>query len=805
MIPDEEPGSEENNQELNELRQTIKALRAELAERKKAEEILERFFSASLDLLCCADFNGYFRRLNPAWERALGFTTEELCRQPFLDFVHPDDRDTTIAEMQKLSAGANTISFENRYRCKDGSYKWLLWNATPLLGQQLIYADARDITERKAAEESIRKLKEAAEAANRSKSDFLAQMSHEIRTPMNAIIGMAELLWETSLNVEQRQYVRIFRRAGISLLNLLNDILDISKIESGHVELESIDFDLGEVLDKVCELLAIRAHEKRLELACRMMPDVPATVRGDPNRLRQILTNLVGNAVKFTDRGEVVLSVERESSSYRPEFLRFAVSDTGIGIPEEKLAQVFETFTQVDASTTRQYGGSGLGLAIAKYLVELMGGRIWVESKAGIGSTFYFNVPFRPASAPSAHHEYHPPDLRGLRTLIVDDSSTNRLILAETLSSWSATITTAENGQQALNELVRASNEGMPYGLVLLDCRMPGMDGFQLAEHIQSHPELAAMTVLMLTSEDRGGDIARCRSLGIDAYLVKPVQRAELSRAISMAITHAQDLADTENLQEDSPRAAKQLALRILLADDSEDNVFLIQAYLKNSGCTVEVAENGAAAVQKFRAGHYDLVLMDLQMPVMDGYAATREIRAWEREHNAKPVAVLALSAYALQNEIDQSREAGCTAYLTKPIRRDTLLEALEKYGEPALEGKNRTEPAERLQSGLDERLRAIVPKYLEGRRKDTSSILAALDRGDYEQIRSIGHKMRGSGTGYGFPEITAAGERLEFAAERRQDEDIREQVEELSKRVEAINKSLKSVESLNSQTNSGT
>jgi two-component system, sensor histidine kinase and response regulator len=488
-----EQANPEVDVEVKTLRRLVVELQLELAERKRAQDVLDRFFTDSLDMLCIADFKGYFKRLNPAWERTLGFTADELCRRPFLDFIHPDDRQITIAEMKQLSQGAHTISFENRYRCKDGSYKWLLWTATPLLSQQVIYADGRDITERKLAEDSIRKLKETAETANRSKGDFLAQMSHEIRTPMNAIIGMADLLWETPLSTEQRQYVKIFRRAGTNLLNLLNDILDLAKIESGHIELEEIDFDLRELLDRVCELLALRAHEKRLELACHIMPDVPTNLRGDPTRLRQILTNLVGNAVKFTERGEVVLHVDQESESGQSGLLRFAVSDTGIGIPEEKLGRLFESFTQVDASTTRQYGGSGLGLAIAKHVVELMEGCIWVESKVGAGSTFYFTVQFGTARGLTTGPELQSLDLKGLRTLVVDDNSTNRLILAETLTGWGALLTTAENGAQALTELVRASQAGESYGLVLLDCRMPGMDGFQLAEHVRSHPSVVAI------------------------------------------------------------------------------------------------------------------------------------------------------------------------------------------------------------------------------------------------------------------------------------------------------------------------
>ena len=783
----DEQANPEHDKELERLRQVVDGLEQELAEHKRAEEILNGFFTTSLDMLCIADFDGYFRRLNPAWERLLGFTVHELYAHPFLEFVHPDDHETTVAEMTKLSEGIDTISFENRYRRKDGEYRWLHWTATPLLEQKLIYAAARDITERKRSEESIRKLKEAAETATRSKSDFLAQMSHEIRTPMNAIIGMADLLWDTPLSAEQRQYVRIFRRAGTNLLNLLNDILDLSKIESGHTELEDIDFDLGEVLDKVCELLAVRAHEKGLELACRVLPDIPTDLRGDPHRLQQVLMNLAGNAIKFTETGEVVLRVEREPDSEQPGRLRFAVSDTGIGIPEEKLAHVFESFTQLDASTTRKYGGSGLGLAIAKHFVHLMEGRIWVTSEVGRGSTFYFTAQFGTPRTPKVHPALSPLDLKGLRTLVVDDNATNRLILTETLAGWGALLTTAENGDQAVTELVRANEAGEPYGLVLLDCRMPGMDGFQVAEQMQSHPGLAAMTVLMLTSDNRAGDTERCRSLGITAYLIKPIQRPELLEAIQQAMSKTPAQVRDQQIEEASRSAASHLSLRLLLADDSEDNVFLIKSYLRDSACSIDVAENGEVAVQKFRSNQYDVVLMDLQMPIMDGYVATQRIREWEREKLAKPTPIIALTAYARRNEIERSLNCGCTAHLTKPIRRKTLLELLNRYGDPMRTQAHAGTPPERTQINVDARLQAILPAYLEGRRQDVQAMLAALDDADYENIRTVGHKLHGSGAGYGFPEITAIGERLELAAEGRSKEKIREQLAELSKYLDVV------------------
>ena len=424
----------------------------------------------------------------------------------------------------------------------------------------------------------------------------------------------------------------------------------------------------------------MRAHEIGLELNCHVDPCMPTVLMGDPRRLRQVITNLLSNAIKFTDQGEVVIHVEPDPGAVLPGSILFRVSDTGIGIPAEKLDTIFDQFTQADPSSTRRHGGAGLGLTISRRLIELMGGRIWVESSTGEGSTFYFTAQLGVPEWLETRQAPSPADIRGLKTLIVDDNATNRLILVEMLNRWGIQATQAQDGYQALAELDRARLATQPYQLVLLDHRMPGLDGFQVVERIKSDLGILDVTIMMLTSDNRSGDIARCRELGVSRYTVKPIKRSELLKAISGAIGDSQ-----ASHEEPSPPATSYPngdlpELRILLVEDSEDNRTLVQAFLKKTPYRIDVAEDGERGIEMFTSGGYDLVLMDIQMPVMDGCTATRAIRKWEADWGVEPTPIIALTASALREDVEMTIDAGCTAHVSKPVKKARLLEAISEH-----------------------------------------------------------------------------------------------------------------------------
>jgi two-component system, sensor histidine kinase and response regulator len=661
-------------------------------ERKRSDARFRRLVESNLLGVMIASLDGEILEANQALLDMVGYRREDLKRQRIRwDELTPAElRYLDQRAIDNLRATGTSEPWEKEYIHRDGH------RVPVLIGVAMLeHSDNQcvcfvlDITQRKRMERELIEARDAANAANQAKSQFLANMSHEIRTPMNAIIGMTELVLNSSLTADQREYLTLVLQSGESLLGIINDILDFSKVEAGKLVLDQRQFGLRETLGDTMKALALRGNTEQLEMVCDVDDRIPPLLVGDSGRLRQIVVNLVGNAMKFTKAGEVVLLVELEEDRGDTVQLHFAVRDTGIGIPEDKQSSIFHAFEQADSTMTRRFGGTGLGLAIASRLVELMGGKMWVESRVGAGSTFHFTALFGTPSAGATSRpqacEVAGADLSQCRLLVVDDNATNRRILGKLLENWGVEHALAGCVRDAETLLLDACERGAPFHLVITDVRMPNQDGFDLVRIIRHHPRLAATRVIMLASSDISADQDRGRQYGVIAYLMKPVKQSELFNALLVALSEKGELA-VSSVGEGELAQRPIRPLRVLLAEDSAVNQKLATVLLEMQGHAVTIANNGREALEKVEHERFDVILMDVQMPELDGLEATRAIRNLSSENQRIPI--VAMTAHAMQGDRERCLEAGMDDYLAKPIRAKELQHVLARFCGPASAGE---------------------------------------------------------------------------------------------------------------------
>jgi PAS domain S-box-containing protein len=652
----------------------------DVSERKQAEELFETLSTGTpIGVFIIQDSKFVF--VNPQFEEFMGYGKDDLIGTNPWKLVHPLDRDDVREKSKRMQEGGRKLPYEYRVVDKRGETRWVMETSTSIQyrGRHAILGSLMDISEMKRAEDDLKLAKDAAEAANQAKTEFLANVSHEIRTPLNAIVGMTELMLDSSLSSEQQETLRVIESSSDALLSLINEILDFSRIEVGQMEIEEEPFSLKELVEGVADSLSVRAFEKGLELVCYINHNVPDRLIGDMTRIRQVLVNLVINAIKFTDAGEVFINLENMKPVDGDEVeLQFKVTDTGIGIPEEHGEMIFEKFSQVDSSTTRTFGGAGLGLSISKSLVELMNGKIWFESEVGNGSTFYFSLPLKLDWEKEGRVARVQPNFRGTPVLIVDDNGTNRSVLRKMLSLWGFEVMDSGGGRAALSLL---HNMDRKPPLIIVDKQMPGMDGIEFTEHVRNSIG-SDIKILLLTSWG-GMNFSDIKDRGIDETIVKPVKSVKLYDAVSRLVK--EDAYITERDQRpgspfDSLRAKDRVKPRILVVDDTPDNQNLAKRILELCGYEVDVASGGREGADAACGNAYDIILMDIQMPVMDGFESTRVIREWEKANRTDRTPIIAVTAHALMGYREKCLESDLDDYITKPLTKKHLHDMVKKW-----------------------------------------------------------------------------------------------------------------------------